>query len=116
MGLCNSISSSLGIYILTLTMKNSLILVIVALARNVFTESAIVGSEINFRVETSTEATTLKHTTTTELPVTTTKPVPNCPDGWVNSGELGCFYFDTKQEKVPKILWKNIGRKYVNLT
>ena len=39
--------------------------------------------------EKSTEATTLKPTTT----VTTANPPKTCPENWLNLSENGCFYF-----------------------
>ena len=54
--------------------------------------------------ETTTEfkASTGKATTEvlTSITTTTSKPVNDCPQGWIFAGKLGCFYFNTNSNKV----------------
>ena len=55
--------------------------------------------------ETTTEfkASTDKATTevlTSIITTTTSKPVNDCPQGWIFAGKLGCFYFNTNSNKV----------------
>ena len=50
-------------------------------------------------------ATVEASTTTTEaftsiITTTTSKPVNDCPQGWIFAGKLGCFYFNTDSNKV----------------
>ena len=49
------------------------------------------------------EASTGKATTealTSIITTTTSKPVNDCPQGWIFAGKLGCFYFNTNSNKV----------------
>ena len=38
--------------------------------------------------------------TSVPISTTTSKPLKECPEGWIFGGTLGCFYFNTYKDKV----------------
>ena len=44
----------------------------------------------------------------TSIKTTTSKPVNDCPHGWIYAGKLGCFYFNTNSNKVHGVVEKII--------
>ena len=53
---------------------------------------------VDSTVKTTTEALTTIKTTTKS------KPVNDCPHGWIYAGKLGCVYFNTNSDKVLRVV------------